>query len=174
MKVSGYVISLILAVMVIASMVVFAGASGALFINVPAVMVVVLFPLVLLRAGFSFTEMRAYFRLALGGHSPQGTVQVKGAAAEEVISAAELKRGVLFFNALRGYLLGAGFIGGLVGTITMLADLSDTSTVGFGAALVLLTILYALVFSAVLVLPLRTSLEKRLAGVQTQAASKGR
>ena len=81
-------------------------------------------------------------------------------------TAAELKRGVLFFSAMRSYLLSAGFIGGMIGTITILANLSDTAHVGFGAALVLLTILYALVLSALVVQPLRTSLEKQLAGVQ--------
>lgn len=175
MRMGGYVISLILAFMVMASMVVFSGASAALFINIPAMMVVVVFPLVLLRASFSFAEMGRYFRMALrgpGSRDPgfQNSVGSTGAAAVDTVTAAELKRAVLCFNALRSYLLSAGFIGGIIGTITILANLSDTAHVGFGAALVLLTILYALVLSALVVLPLRTSLEKQLAGEKTQEA----
>src|SRR6056297_760258 len=186
MRMGGYVISLILAFMVMASMVLFSGASAALFINIPAMMVVVVFPLVLLRASFSFAEMGRYFRMALrdpGSRDPglqgsggsqgsgfQNSVGSTGAAALDTVTAAELKRAVLCFNVLRSYLLSAGFIGGIIGTITILANLSDTAHVGFGAALVLLTILYALILSALVVLPLRTSLEKQLAGKQTQEA----
>ena len=165
MKVSSFIISLIFAVAVMASMVVFAGASGALFVNVPAFMVVVLMPLVLLRASFSFAEMGAYFRLAFRPPEFQETGSSMGRSSGR--RSAEIKRAVLFFNAMRSYMLSAGFIGGMVGTITMLADLSDTSRVGFGAALVLLTILYALVVSTLLVLPLRSSLEKQLPALET-------
>lgn len=164
MRMGGYVISLILAFMVMVSMVVFSGASGALFINIPAMMVVVVFPLVLLRSSFSFAEMGTYFRMALRG--PES----RDSGFQKTGTAAELKRGVLFFNGLRSYLLSAGFIGGIIGTITILANLSDTAHVGFGAALVLLTILYALVLSALVVLPLRTSLEKQLAGEKAREA----
>jgi len=174
MRIGGYVVSLILAFMVMASMVVFSGASGALFINIPAMMVVVVFPLVLLRASFSFADMGRYFRMALRCSELRGIGArgsgARGPGVQNSETAAELKRGVLFFNAMRSYLLSAGFIGGMIGTITILANLSDTAHVGFGAALVLLTILYALVLSALVVLPLRTRLEKQLAGGKAQEA----
>jgi len=169
MRIGGYVVSLILAFMVMASMVVFSGASGALFINIPAMVVVVVFPLVLLRASFSFADMGRYFRMALRCSELRG-IGARGPGVQNSETAAELKRGVLFFNAMRSYLLSAGFIGGMIGTITILANLSDTAHVGFGAALVLLTILYALVLSALVVLPLRTRLEKQLARGNAQEA----
>ncbi len=160
MRVRSFIISLLFALAVIASMVVFSGASGALFVNLPAFMVVVLMPLVLLRASFSFAEMGACFRLAF--RLPD--FHESGSSGPR---AAEIKRAVVFFNAMRSYLLSAGFIGGMVGTITILANLSDTSRVGFGAALVLLTILYTIVLSTLLVLPLRSSLEKQLTALET-------
>ncbi len=164
MRVRSFIISLIFAVAVIASMVVFAGASGALFVNVPAFMVVVLMPIVLLRASFSFNEMGVYFRLVFRLTESQETGSSISRSSGH--RTAEIKQAVLFFKAMRSYLLSAGFIGGMVGTITMLADLSDTSRVGFGAALVLLTILYALVVSTLLVLPLCSSLEKQLSALE--------
>ncbi len=160
MRVRSFIISLLFALAVMASMVVFSGASGALFVNVPAFMVVVVLPTVLLRAGFSFSEMGAYFRLAF--RLPQ--FNETGSSAHR---AAEIKRAMVFFNTMRSYTLSAGFIGGMVGTITILANLGDTSRVGFGAALVLLTILYAIVLSTLLVLPLRSSLEKQLTVMET-------
>jgi flagellar motor component MotA len=148
MKIGTYIASLVVALLVIFSMVILSGGSYTHFINVPALIVVVVFPAAMLRAGFPFSEMGRHFRNAVG----------KPGMADPP----ELRQGVVFFSAMRTYLLLSGFLGTLVGTITMLANLTDESKIGFGAALALLTVLYALALWGLIALPMRSSLQKQV------------
>ena len=160
MKSSVYIISLFVTLVVMASMIIFSGASLNLFINIPALFVVVAFPLAMLRAGFSFSEMAMHFSNAFGFDPDEA--ESLGIEKRWI----ELKQGALFFRTMRTYLLFSGFIGALVGTITMLANLNNKAKLGFGAALVLLTILYALILWALVSLPMRTAIEKKLSLLQ--------
>lgn len=59
--------------------------------------------------------------------------------------------------ALRLLLL-SGFLGSLIGVVALLASLSDISTLGRGLSVALLTLLYAVLFSFIL-LPIRAKIQ---------------
>ena len=174
MKVSTYILSLCVAVVVIISMVIFSGASLGLFVNLPALFVVVVFPLAMLRAGFAFSEMGRHIAAAFTNTNSAAAAKTAPQTdlhpEQHLGQRGKLNRAALFFSAMRNYLLFSGFIGGMVGTITILANPDNSVRVGFGAALVLLTILYALVLWALVALPMRTAVRKRLALLEPGSA----
>jgi flagellar motor component MotA len=116
------------------------------YFHVPALVVVVALPAAMLFATHSPGEIRAAFRAAYRGEDPS-----------------ELRQSVSFFGALGRYLLWSGLIATLIGVVALLGTLGDSAHVGSGAALALITLLYAIVVNMVVALPFRHAAEKRLA-----------
>jgi len=139
-----------------------AGGRLAYFASVPSLLVVVVSALVMSLANFRPGEIRRAFALAFrssGGRSAGGA-EVAGTAAAE---RGELEKALAFFDALLRYLLIAGLVGTMIGTITMLGNLGNVERIGRGTALALTTILYALLLWVILVVPGRTGIRQRLA-----------
>jgi flagellar motor component MotA len=80
-----------------------------------------------------------------------------------------LEKGIAFFHALQIYLLIGGFLGTIVGVIAMLSNLEDTSILGWGMALALLTVLYALLLILIIALPFKNGLKRRLIELDTSS-----
>ena len=76
---------------------------------------------------------------------------------------AELKAAAVFFRSLQSFVLLSGAISSMIGLVTILANLRDLSSVGKGAALLLVSLFYALVLTLVVAIPFRTAVERRLA-----------
>jgi flagellar motor component MotA len=124
-----------------------AGGRLSWFVNVPAIAVVVGITAVLLLSNYSFAEMGRCFRAAY---------RKSGLGHDEVEDA------LAFFEAMQRYVLVSGFVGFLLGLITMLSALKDPSTMGSGTALALMTVLYGLILFIGLVVPFKTGLKRNL------------
>lgn len=73
-----------------------------------------------------------------------------------------LRAGIEGWKKARIYALSAGLLGGLVGLILMLDNLSEPSRIGPGMAVAVISGLYALGIAFVFCLPLQARLEDRL------------
>ena len=117
------------------------------FIHAPSTMLVVLTSLLLTLSSFSPSEIADSFCL---GFKKDGT------------DPAKLRKGILFFDTLRNYVILSGLTGVFIGLIAMLAEINDTSKIGLAMSMTLLAFLYAVVFLLIVVVPFRTGLKKRL------------
>lgn len=146
-----YPVSVLIVFAVVISAIIMNGVSIALYLNIPALIFVVVLTAGLLFGTYSPREMGEAFRAAYHG-----------------TDAAVLRKAVVFFGAMHRYLLWSGALATLTGVIVLLASLGDETTIGFGAALALITVMYAIVLSLVLALPFRHAAEKRLAEVKAK------
>lgn len=129
--------------------IVLAGAPLGSYFSVASLLIVVLLPAVLLRATHSFAEIGAAFRAPrTGGEN-------------------DLRVAIAFFGALGRYLLWSGFLATMIGVIALLSNLGDTSRIGYGAAIALLTVFYSIVLNLLVALPFRYAAEKKLAIVRS-------
>ena len=117
------------------------------YLCLPCLLLVTVTPFVVLLATFSPAEMARSFRVAF-----------QRAPADE----ASLRTAAAFFRASQIYVVLSGLMGALVGLVAMLAELSGDTEVGFGLALVLLTLLYSILILFILVVPFRTALARKL------------
>lgn len=125
-----------------------AGGRITVFVSVPALAVVVAVSLVMLLGSFSFREIGRCFAVAYGD-SPE--------------SRDDLEVALAFFEAAERYLIVSGVLGFFVGAVTMLANLTDASTMGSGTALALLTVVYGLMLYIGLVVPFKAAVKRKLA-----------
>lgn len=142
-----YPVMVILFFALIALAVLFAGAQASLLWSVPALLMVVLLSFVLSLCSFSPAEIGRAFALAF-----------RRSEADQD----EVRLAILYFRSLQWYLFAAGFIGLLVGVITILGNLHSATSAGTGAAISLLTLFYALALAAIVAVPFRTGLERKL------------
>ena len=148
MKRSYFVVIIVFAVLVFMTWWVAAGIGAVLiFIDFPSAMVVLLCTLILLLSNYSLGEIRKFFALGF---------------RKEEIDPGDLENGVVFFSAVQKYLILSGMLGVFVGMIAMLAMLDDPAKIGRALSLSLLTALYAIILSMVIVIPFKTGLQKRL------------
>ena len=125
----------------------FSGVRVAFYFNMPCIIIVVGGACILSLCTYSPAEIIRSFSIAFAGE--------KG----DRIS---LKNGILFFKALQSYFILSGIIGFFIGTIAIMSAVEDKSIVGRGFAIALLTILYSLVLMAVVTIPFKIGLQKRL------------
>lgn len=142
-----YPVMFVLFLALVATGVLFAGARATLFLNLPSLLIVVLLSLVLSLCTFSPVEIGRAFALAF---------------RRTEVDQSELRAAILYFRSLQWYLIVSGLIGFFIGLIAILAGLGTAKTVGAGLAIALLTVFYSLLLAAVVAVPFRTGLERRL------------
>ncbi|GAB1432167.1 hypothetical protein MASR2M29_07920 [Spirochaetota bacterium] len=84
-------------------------------------------------------------------------------AAAAGASKRELEQSVAFFRNLGLAMWSFGALGTMTGFVVVLADLTDRTKLGPNLAIALITMLYAALFNAVLVLPFLALARRRLA-----------
>ena len=118
------------------------------FFDLPS-LVLVLFPAFFLSLGvFGFREIGRAFSV---GFRKEGAVE------------ADLRKALVFFEALPQYLILSGLLGTLLGVMTMMRWIDDLRSMGSGMALALLTVVYSLILTMVLVVPFRSGIRRKLA-----------
>lgn len=129
----------------------FKGAPALwLFADIPALLFLILFTEVITRINYTLKEELSFFRLVLK--------EVPHGATEDPL----LERGIAFFKHLEGVsFLSAGVIS-IWATVSLLAYLEDSATVGHNLATALLVFLYAGILNLLLFRPCRVRLSKRL------------
>jgi flagellar motor component MotA len=110
--------------------------------------------------------------LALATHGARGFGQAFATAYRaDRATPAEARTALGFFVSLQRYVLVSGLLGVLIGITTMLANLTDASSMGKGLALALLTVMYALATMLLVTMPFRSALERRLAAGERPGAA---
>ena len=143
-----YFLSIPLFLSILVMAIVSSAASISLYLCLPCLILTVAGPFFMLLGSFTPREMGRSFLVAFSGTDADKAVLATAAS---------------FFKAAQSYVLLTGFIGALIGVVAMLAELTDKTNLGFGLALVLMTILYSLCLLSILVIPFRVGVQRRLA-----------
>ena len=142
-----YFIFLILCIGLLILGIVFTGAIIGLYLNFPAIVIVVLLPSFAVIGAFGFSTFLRSFRLAFAGTN--ATVK-------------QLKTGVALFAAFGRCLLLTGVITSMIGLIGMLGDLREAHELGRAIAISLVTLFYALILIFIVTIPFKAAHERRL------------
>lgn len=148
-----YPLFLLIALALLASGYIFGGASIALGINLPCLLIVLGLAAAMSLSVAPAREIASYFR------------EPYGDAAE--INRKTLLKAEHFFRSLRQYFLLSGGIGTITGIIILLALLDSPETIGRGMAIALITLYYGMIFSLILALPFEAAARKKL--IETEA-----
>lgn len=124
------------------------------FVDLPIILMIIGFNISVLIATKSFKDLKDLFINIL--------------RTTKISESATLNRGISIINLLIKVTIVSGFIGGIIGVISMLTRLSDPSSIGPHMATVLLSFLYSLSITFFLLLPARFILEKKLAGFKNK------
>lgn len=145
-----YFVAVALALCVLALGMVFAAARIDYFMDYPSLIVVVVPAVVLGLAAFPPRVIGRSFTVAF---------------SRQAASEAELRQAAVFFRALERFILLSGFLGALIGVVTILSQQEEVpmKKVAQGFALLLITVFYSLVLTLVLAVPFRAAVERRLA-----------
>lgn len=147
-----YVLSVILFFGFIVGAIYTAGATVSYFLSIPSLIMVIGLSFSLLLGTYTPGQMGSYFKLAFTGKN-DGTTS--------------LESGYHFFQAVQQYVLLSGFVGTMVGAITILALVDDKTKVGYGAALTLMTLFYALLIILLIALPFKNGCRRLLLEQET-------
>jgi len=142
-----YIVGAVLFIGFIVGAIITSGGRILSYLNIPSFLMVVGCTFVLLLINFSVREMGRCFAVGF---------RKKDAAPED------LKKGYVFFRSMQLYLLLSGLLGTMIGATAMLANLRDSSAIGWGAALALITLLYGIIFSMGITIPFMTGIKRRL------------
>ncbi|MCX7040878.1 MAG: MotA/TolQ/ExbB proton channel family protein [Spirochaetes bacterium] len=145
-----YFIAVVLALCVLVIGMVFAAARIGYFVDYASLIMVIVPAAVLCLAAFPPRVIGRSFTVAF---------------SRQTASEQELRQAAVFFASLQRCFLLSGAIGALIGIVTILAQLQEVAMakLGQGFALLLITVLYALVLTLVLAVPFRAAVERRLA-----------
>lgn len=136
----------------------FAMKEVATFIDITALIVVFAGSLLFTMTHFSLRDIVGAVRHAVGGVGLE-------------VKEAEQARWV--FKTLDNYVLGLGVLGFFIGLIVMLKNMDDPAQIGPGMALALLSILYAVGFSKIVIMPLELRIVRRLEAPASSFESSG-
>jgi len=142
-----YFVSVGLFVGLICFAIIVSGARLTQFINIPCFVMVVGCTFILLLANFNLREMGRAFVIGF---------RKKGDSLEG------LNKGYIFFKSMQRYLIISGLLGTITGAMAMLVNLRDSSKIGLGVSLSIMTLLYGIVFSTLIPIPFITGIKKRL------------
>lgn len=129
-----------------AVLIVFTGSSILIYLDLPSLLVIALFLLILTVFTTRMKRCMSYYRAVFDPHAESGLLKAAG----------------LYFNNFILYTIGVGMLGFLTGLIAVLANLKDTSTVGPNLAVALITMLYAVLLCLTVFLPFKLSLDARI------------
>ena len=117
------------------------------FADLPIFLMIIGFNIAVLIATKSFKDLKDVF------------IDIFSTA--RISESAKLNRGISIINLLIKVTIVSGFIGGIIGFISMLTRLSNPSSIGPHMATILLSFLYSLSIAFFLLLPARFILEKK-------------
>jgi flagellar motor component MotA len=145
-----YFIAVVLALCILVLGMVFAAARIDYFVDYASLIMVIVPAAVLCLAAFPPRVIGRSFTVAF---------------SRQTASEQELRQAAVFFASLQRCFLLSGAIGALIGIVTILAQLQEAAMakLGQGFALLLITVLYALVLTLVFAVPFRAAVERRLA-----------
>jgi len=143
-----YPLFLLIALALLASGYIFGGASIALGINLPCLLIVLGLSSAMSLSVSPAREIASYFREAC--------------RSEDEADRKLLKKAEIFFRSLRFYFFLSGGIGTITGIIILLSMLNSNETIGLGMAIALITLYYGMVFSLILAIPFETAARKKL------------
>ncbi|MBT3273119.1 MAG: hypothetical protein HN368_08205 [Spirochaetales bacterium] len=152
----SYFIGLLLSLGMMAVAVLSAGADFGAFISLPAFIVVIFTPALLIISMFGLSVFGRSFSVAF-----------HGVAATQK----ELETGIRLFRAFQNCLMLIGFITSLIGLISILAMLMDATQIGPNLALALITLLYSMILIFGVTVPFRSALENRINGMGESESS---
>ncbi len=147
-----YIIAVVLVIGLITATISWDASSVAFFFDAPSLIVVIVPALLMCFAVFSPRDIGRSFRAAWGG-----------------VEERDLKAAAVFFRALERYFLLSGFLGVLMGVISMLPASGSDANTKTGFALLLISIFYALTLLLVLAVPFRAAVEKKLAELEEKS-----
>jgi chemotaxis protein MotA len=100
-------------------------------------------------------------QMAVDGTDPELIEQIMETELENLLDRHE--QGKAIFDAIGKYAPAFGMIGTLIGLVSMLANMTDPSTIGPGMALALLTTLYGAMIANMVAMPVANKLQRRSA-----------
>jgi flagellar motor component MotA len=122
-------------------------SNPVIFLDIPSILIIILLTVpMLMAAGLGGDLIRA-FKLMIRKNHPYTTSELQRA-----------HHAVDYTIKLLWY---AGFIGSFIGLVSMLRNLTDPTTIGPNAAVMILTVFYAL-FASFFFLPIRAKLKAML------------
>ncbi|MCP4132871.1 MAG: hypothetical protein GY754_18035 [bacterium] len=124
-----------------------AGGEFSFFMDLPSLMIVMVPTIAMLLAGSRPIEIVTAFKLAMEKSSG---------------SKKEYERSLLIFNSMFAYLVLSTVAAVLLGLTLMLSYPLEPNRFGFGLAVCLLAVLYAVIIMMIIVAPFRMSLKKKL------------
>lgn len=146
-----FVIPLLMGVALVITALFFNGAGIGLYWDVPSFILCLGIPYLVLSSTFSHREMAAAYR---------------NAVTLADLSILEVKRGLVFFRAMERQLYFAGAGATFYGIIAMLAHSEDSTMIGKGLAVALITLLYSILFNQFGIAPFKNALEKKIAKLE--------
>lgn len=146
MRATNWIFYVLALVVTVVLALVFCGSPPANFLDLPSALVV----------------LGGSYLLACFAHGATGVCSAYGAALSSRSTPAECRKAVEVFKGLQGYFILTGLLGTLMGTIAMVTwqESQGAGTPGnyvAGAAVAVLTLLYALVALLFLVLPFKAA-----------------
>ena len=153
----SYLIFLVLSIGMLVVAVVFAGANIGLFVNLPALIVVVFLPCFIVIGVFGFQAFLRSFRLAYIGND---------ATKEELVT------GAAIFSLLGKSLLLTGLITSMIGLITILGNLQTAQEIGKVLAIALITLLYSLILIFLVALPHKHAFDRCIAAAAEDSSGR--
>jgi hypothetical protein len=129
------------------------GVTILAILDVPSLAVVIMFPVLMDFASHGPRDIARCFRVAFTSNAATRT---------------ELESALVYFDGLSRYLASGGVLGVTIGMVAVLGFAPvrrDLESVGLGLALCLLAAVYAVVLIAMVAVPFRTAVRKRLASL---------
>jgi flagellar motor component MotA len=143
----SYIIFLLLGLGVLVAAIITAGASIPLFLNIPALIVVLFLPTFVVIGVFG---LRTFFRSFNLSESTSNTTKE------------ELDTGASLFSMFSRCLLLTGFITTMIGFIAILGNLQSAQEIGKAVALALITLFYSFILVLLVTLPYTYAYKRRL------------
>jgi len=144
-----YIVSAIGALVIVYLGIVFSGGGALTYVDPASALIALGVPVLLLKAGWSFSGMGAAFRKALSDEATR----------------AELEDARLFFATAFRYLMATGPMAFLLGLIAILGNLRETAKVGPNLAVALISMFYCLLTGLMVCLPLEAAAKRRLSAL---------
>ncbi|MBF9016311.1 MULTISPECIES: MotA/TolQ/ExbB proton channel family protein [unclassified Oceanispirochaeta] len=126
--------------------VLFSGSSIFLFINLPSILIIALFLLILSVFTTRYKRCMGYYKSVF---DPEAEISLMKAAS-------------LYFHSFTLYTMGVGILGFLIGLMAVLASLEDRASIGPNLAVSLVTLLYATILCLMVFIPFKLSLDARI------------
>jgi len=127
-------------------LILFTGSSILFYIDIPSLLLIALFLLILSVFTTRFKRCMSYYR----------------AVFDTDAESSLLKAASRYFMNFTLYTMGVGALGFLTGLIAMLANLEDKASVGPNLAVALITMLYAVILCLAVFIPFKLSLDARI------------